>query len=154
MSMMYFEVVGDVTFSVQVTETDAALAFGILVKPGETGSIKDLNGLRFNLRNPALADGMQVIGYKTDVDREPATLNTKFLNGHDMCLSFNHTDETDSYRAFFILSHETEKLTIEDVFEQDFATSVTTPEQKAIVVSAINAIFKTARNLAAPATAA
>ena len=140
MSTLSFTLDGDVNVSITVTEQpDGSLKFDLMVLD-DTGSIGDLNAIFFDLADDSIADGLTVTGddvtgmkFKADgvtkvdnftnINGEVANEFGKFDSGVQFGTSGIGKD--DIRETSFILSHENQALTIDDILGQDFAARLT-----------------------------
>ena len=134
MSSLTFQLTGEVNVEVTITELgDGTLKFDIHVLD-DTGSIGDLRGLFFDLADDSLTYGMSVQGdditdeaYKIDgVTKTDGSnnLNGSVINEYgkfDIGLEFGSQgiSTDDIQETSFVLSHDTEWLTLADLELQD-----------------------------------
>lgn len=134
MSSLTFQLTGEVNVEVTITELgDGTLKFDIHVLD-DTGSIGDLRGLFFDLADDSLTYGMSVQGdditdeaYKIDgVTKTDGSnnLNGSIVNEYgkfDIGLEFGSQgiSTDDIQETSFVLSHDTEWLTLADLELQD-----------------------------------
>ncbi|SMY07957.1 hypothetical protein [Flavimaricola marinus] len=139
MSTMTFTIEGDVNVEVTITEVDGGnLQFDVTVLDGTyTG---DLQGLFFDLADDSLADGLSVVGTDaTDSQFEAndvtnlgqgVNINGEVLNEYGefdagVQIGTQGISKDDIQTTTFVISHDTEALTLADVALQDFAVRLT-----------------------------
>ena len=140
MTSATFTITGDVNVSVTITELEGgALQFDLQVLD-DTGSIGDLNALFFDLLDDSLTDGLtvtgdDVTGVAFKADGVTKVDNYTNMNGeviHDLGrfdggVQFGTSGiATDDIRSTsFVLSHETESLSLSLFSMQDFGVRLT-----------------------------
>ncbi|WP_342075515.1 hypothetical protein [Yoonia sp. SS1-5] len=140
MAQMTFELTDLVGVIVTVTELeDGSLQFALKVDES-LGTIGDLNALYFDLADETLIDGLTVTGVDvtgekfaedkvtkidsfTNINGEVVNEYGKFDAGIQLGTSGMAKD--DIQETTFILSHNTEALTLDDIMSQDFAVRLT-----------------------------
>jgi len=122
MSKLFFEIVGDVTFEIQIAEThDSALFFEVTAK-GAKGAIAALNTLEFGLSSVADLGSVFVespmIAAKVHTKDEDGQLDGPF----DIGIAFDADGMADlaSDSICFMLRHKTDALKVDAVYEQSF----------------------------------
>lgn len=122
MSKLFFEIVGDVTFEIQITEThDAALFFEVSTK-GANGTLAALDTLEFGLNNVADLGSVMVESPLVDAKVLSKAADNQFDGPFDIGIAFDADAlaDRDADSLCFILRHKTDPLKIDAVFEQSF----------------------------------
>lgn len=140
MTTLTFTITGEVNVQVLVTELEnGTLKFDMQVLD-DTGSIGDLNAIYFDLLDDTLTDGLSVSGddvtgsvFKADgvtkvdnftnINGEVVKEYDKFDSGVQFGTA--GIGEDDIRETSFVLSHESEPLTIDMLLSQDFAVRLT-----------------------------
>ncbi len=140
MASLTFELSDVVNVVVTVTELDDGTLQFTLSVDESTGTIGDLNALYFDLADDSLTNGLQVSGTDvtdenfsadkvtkidsfTNINGEVVNEYGKFDGGVQLGTSGMATD--DIQETTFILSHESQDLTLDDILAQDFAVRLT-----------------------------
>ena len=120
MCNLFFELGGDVTFAIQISEThDAGLFFEVSTN-GPNGMIAALDTLKLNLNDKGLLGGVYI-----DSPMVEATLKRN-ADAFDMGIAFDADSlgALSSNTVCFILRHKTDALKIAAVFEQSFGVTL------------------------------
>ena len=146
MCNLFFELGGDVTFAIQISEThDAGLFFEVSTK-GPNGMIAALDTLKLNLNDKGLLDGVYV-----DSPMVEATLKRN-ADSFDMGITFDADGlgALSSNTVCFILRHKTDALKIAAVFEQSFGVALNqNPDEMGFLGAISNGAAKFANQAAA-----
>ena len=146
MCNLFFELVGDVTFAIQISEThDAGLFFEVSTKD-PNGTIATLDTLKLNLSDKGLLDGVYIDSPMVD-----ATLKRN-ADAFDMGITFDADGlgALPSNTVCFILRHKTDALKIAAVFEQSFGVALCQDsDEKSLLAALSNGAAKFVNQVAA-----
>ena len=139
MASMTFELTGDLTVQVTVTETaDGGLQFDLAVLDGAL--IGDLQGLFFDLADDSLVSGLSVVGNEITDDQfrvdsvtnlgQGVNVNGEIVNEYGafdagVQIGTQGISRDDIQNTSFTLYHDSQDLTLADVSLQDFAVRLT-----------------------------
>ena len=135
MSSLTFEIEGDVSALITITEVDGTLVFDIVLT-SETGSLSDLRALFFDVADETLLSGLSVTGADVTDSAFEANSTTnlgqganingqvvKALGKFDAGIAIG-TPHDDIQSTQFVLSHDTVDLTLDLLNLQDFGIRI------------------------------
>lgn len=128
MSNVYFEVHGDVTLAVQVTEmTENALIYEIKFLDDKR-SLEDLKSICFDLNDSSLADSIEIEELGIRAMKRPS-------KNLDVMVEFDRDELAASERRSlcFVMRHPTHKLSIDTIFCQSFGVALAPAKVKLMI---------------------
>lgn len=136
MSNLYFEIPGNVTIAVFVTEiNESSLMFDLSI-PNSDATLSMLEQIQFELDDSGILGGIAIKGLGNFAERcAPVDASSKQTASH-VCVRFDPTEVSikEKSELCFVMSHDQLNLSLDTVFGQNFAVQLTKTEQDAKLV--------------------